>query len=102
METLAGAIVMLATATAVPLPVADGAVCVANGRTFAQGEFACIELPCQTPYLARCGMVLNNSSWQKISDQCPITRLDRHGVAVAQMEMSVRVGDAAREATCRR
>jgi hypothetical protein len=102
METLAGAIVLLATATAVPLPVADGPVCVANGRTFAQGELACIELPCQTPYLARCGMVLNNSSWQKVSDQCPITRFDRDGVAVAQM--SARAGNAWQEdeVTCRR
>jgi hypothetical protein len=53
--------------------ISAGPVCVANGREYAQGETACITLPCQTPYLARCGQVLNNSSWKKISDACPST-----------------------------
>lgn len=53
--------------------ISAGPVCVANGREYAQGETACIALPCQTPYLARCGHVLNNSSWKKIADTCPST-----------------------------
>lgn len=52
----------------------SGPVCVANGREYAQGETACITLPCQAPHLARCSKVLNNSSWKKISDACPSTR----------------------------
>ena len=55
--------------------------CRANGRSYAQGETACIRLPCSEPKLARCEMVLNNASWTKIADGCPTTALPgpRHG-----------------------
>jgi hypothetical protein len=46
--------------------------CMANGRTFHHGEIACLRLP-SGPQLARCGMVLNNSSWIKLQDGCPST-----------------------------
>lgn len=44
--------------------------CLANGRTYRHGEIACLKLP-NGSQLARCDMVLNNSSWKKISDGCP-------------------------------
>jgi hypothetical protein len=45
--------------------------CVANGRAFHHGEIACLRLP-SGPQLAQCGMVLNNSSWIKLQDGCPL------------------------------
>jgi hypothetical protein len=45
--------------------------CMANGRVFHHGEIACLRLP-SGAQLARCGMVLNNSSWIKLQDGCPV------------------------------
>jgi hypothetical protein len=47
--------------------------CIANGRTFHHGEIACLRLP-SGPQLAQCGMVLNNSSWIKLQDGCPLAK----------------------------
>jgi hypothetical protein len=47
-------------------------MCRANGQWYSQGEIACIQPPCMEPRLSRCGMVLNNSAWEKIEDGCPI------------------------------
>lgn len=44
--------------------------CLANGQTFEQGQVACLMLPSGSQ-LARCEMVLNNSSRTKIQDGCP-------------------------------
>ncbi|MEX0953747.1 MAG: hypothetical protein WDZ83_00885 [Rhizobiaceae bacterium] len=45
--------------------------CVAAGKKYQLGEVACLSLP-EGKRLARCGMVLNNSSWTKIEDACPL------------------------------
>lgn len=44
--------------------------CRANGRLYRHGELACLRLP-TGDQLARCDMVLNNSAWKKVSDDCP-------------------------------
>jgi hypothetical protein len=49
--------------------------CRANGRSFEQGEVACLRLPNGTE-LARCGKELNNSSWKKVQDGCPSAAAD--------------------------
>ena len=41
-----------------------------DGRIFQQGELACIKTA-KGPRLARCEMVLNNSSWTVVRDDCP-------------------------------
>lgn len=48
--------------------------CLANGTRYAEGSVVCIRLPSGS-WLARCGKVLNNTSWQKIQDGCPTTLL---------------------------
>ncbi len=45
-------------------------LCRANGRTYEQGQIACLALTGEKQ-LARCEMVLNNSSWKKIQNGCP-------------------------------
>jgi hypothetical protein len=57
----------------------SGPMCRANGQWYLQGEIACIQPPCMEPRLSRCGMVLNNSAWQKIQDGCPITAAPEDG-----------------------
>jgi hypothetical protein len=52
--------------------------CIANGRTFHHGEIACLRLP-SGPQLAQCGMVLNNSSWIKLQDGCPVAETRQDG-----------------------
>lgn len=41
-----------------------------DGTFFQQGELACIRTA-KGPRLARCEMVLNNSSWTVVRDDCP-------------------------------
>ncbi len=64
---------VVALATTLCLPVAASAApecqCRANGKTFAQGETACLAMP-DGPRLARCEMVLNNSSWKVLDRPC--------------------------------
>jgi hypothetical protein len=53
-----------------PAPAMADCQCRANGRSFEQGQVACLKLPAGTQ-LARCGKELNNSSWTKLQDGCP-------------------------------
>ncbi|RWM14474.1 MAG: hypothetical protein E5X53_26485 [Mesorhizobium sp.] len=48
--------------------------CLANGKAFQIGQVACLTLSGRS-HLARCDMVLNNTSWTKIRDECPRTTL---------------------------
>ncbi|MBY8915592.1 hypothetical protein KUG85_01385 [Nitratireductor sp. L1-7-SE] len=62
-----------ALAVALSLPVAGASAaecqCRANGSAFRQGETTCLALP-DGPRLARCEMVLNNSSWKILDQAC--------------------------------
>ena len=64
--TLAMAIAALAIAT----PVLAAQECLANGKSFQVGQVACLTIAGES-HLARCEMVLNNTSWTKIHDDCP-------------------------------
>ncbi len=46
--------------------------CVSNGEFFVQGEHTCIKTN-QGYRLARCDMVLNNTSWVMTGESCPLT-----------------------------
>ncbi|MER8520739.1 hypothetical protein NKI56_26180 [Mesorhizobium sp. M0622] len=61
---------ILVFAALVATPARAECQCLANGRTFHHGEFACLQLP-SGPELAQCDMVLNISSWKKIQSGCP-------------------------------
>lgn len=49
--------------------------CVANGKEYQVGETACLGPP-GSPYIARCGWVLNNTSWTRIADGCPAAQTE--------------------------
>ena len=69
--TLAMASATLAMATATPVLAAQE--CLANGKSFQVGQVACLTLGDES-HLARCEMVLNNTSWTKIHDDCPAAK----------------------------
>ena len=48
-----------------------GPLCRNAGNTYAVGEFACIAACHQQRRLARCDVVLNNTSWTYVSETCP-------------------------------
>ncbi|TIS99659.1 MAG: hypothetical protein E5W72_14035 [Mesorhizobium sp.] len=58
-------------------PAFADAECLANGKSFQIGQVACLTLSGQS-HLARCDMVLNNTSWTKIRDDCPENMLAPH------------------------
>lgn len=68
-----GRITFLAVVSAIlfaSAPAFAECTCRANGQNYAEGQLACIHLPSGS-YIARCGKVLNNTSWVKVSDGCP-------------------------------
>jgi len=60
----------LALAFAAPEPTLAAQACLANGKSFKVGETACLAIAGER-YLARCDIVLNNTSWTKVKDDCP-------------------------------
>ena len=56
-------------AMAFAAPALAAPTCLANGKSYGVGEQACLVLASGS-HLARCDMVLNNTSWTKIGDQC--------------------------------
>lgn len=47
-------------------------LCAANGTRYGTGAVVCIRSPAGD-WLGRCGKVLNNSSWIRLGDGCPMT-----------------------------
>lgn len=47
-------------------------MCAANGTRYETGAVVCIRSPAGD-WLGRCGKVLNNPSWEKLADGCPVT-----------------------------
>ncbi|ESX74222.1 MULTISPECIES: hypothetical protein [unclassified Mesorhizobium] len=59
------------------MPAVAAPLCLANGKSFQIGQMACLTLAGQS-HLARCEMVLNNTSWTKQRDGCPENTLAPH------------------------
>ena len=66
-----------ALAMAAATPAFAAQECLANGKSFQLGQVACLTIAGQS-HLARCDMVLNNTSWTKIQDGCPENTLAPH------------------------
>jgi hypothetical protein len=48
--------------------------CVGNGKRIKEGGVVCLQIGSSQRYLARCERNLNNTSWKKIADGCPISQ----------------------------
>ncbi len=46
--------------------------CVANGQRIELGKLFCIKTASGKEFLARCERVLNNTSWKRVQDSCPM------------------------------
>jgi hypothetical protein len=66
-----------ALAMAVATPAFAAPVCLANAKSFQIGQVACLTLAGKS-HLARCDVVLNNTSWTKVQDDCPGNTLSPH------------------------
>ncbi|WP_246691107.1 MULTISPECIES: hypothetical protein [unclassified Mesorhizobium] len=51
--------------------------CLANGKSYEIGQVACLTVSDQS-HMARCDLVLNNTSWTKIGDTCPDSTMKPH------------------------
>jgi len=60
----------IAAAPLLATPALAAQECLANGKSFQVGQVACLTIAGES-HLARCDMVLNNTSWTKIHDDCP-------------------------------
>jgi len=49
--------------------------CLGNGKRIKEGGVICLQIGSSQRYLARCERNLNNTSWKKISDGCPVARM---------------------------
>ncbi|TGQ69885.1 hypothetical protein EN829_029375 [Mesorhizobium sp. M00.F.Ca.ET.186.01.1.1] len=67
----------LAIAMAAPAAAFAAQECLANGKSYQVGQVACLTVADQS-HLARCDMVLNNTSWTKIGDSCPANTMAPH------------------------
>ncbi|PZV35279.1 hypothetical protein B5V02_28395 [Mesorhizobium kowhaii] len=67
----------LAFAMAAPAAAFADQECLANGKSYPVGQVACLTIADQS-HLARCDMVLNNTSWTKVGDSCPENTMAPH------------------------
>ena len=49
--------------------------CLGNGKRIKEGGVICLQIGSSQRYLARCERNLNNTSWKKISDGCPVSQM---------------------------
>jgi len=49
--------------------------CLGNGKRIKEGSVICLQIGSSQRYLARCERNLNNTSWKKISDGCPVSQI---------------------------
>lgn len=69
--------IAVAIAMATPPAALAAQECLANGKSYQVGQVACLTIADQS-HLARCDMVLNNTSWTKVGDKCPGNTMAPH------------------------
>lgn len=74
LDTLLVIFLTVATSLLPSLALADCTCVNKGGALYHLGERACINVNGNS-YLAECQMNLNNTSWEKIEEGCPITGL---------------------------
>ncbi|ESY32258.1 hypothetical protein X749_03560 [Mesorhizobium sp. LNJC391B00] len=67
----------LAFAMASPAAALADQQCLANGKSYQVGQVTCLTVSDKS-HMARCDLVLNNTSWTKIGDTCPDSTIKPH------------------------
>ena len=57
--------------------------CLGNGKRVKEGGVICLQIGSSQRYLARCERNLNNTSWKKISDGCPVANMSSPAASTA-------------------
>ncbi|MBO6725532.1 MAG: hypothetical protein JJ911_07720 [Rhizobiaceae bacterium] len=81
MKTLLLGLLMAGLLAVYAAPARADCQCVAQGKKYGLGEVACLKLP-GGDRLARCSMVLNNSSWTPLQQACPFAMADVEPLSV--------------------
>lgn len=55
--------------------------CLGNGKRVKEGSVLCLQIGSSQRYLARCERNLNNTSWEKITDGCPVSQMSPSGTS---------------------
>lgn len=79
----AGIVAAAGLSVAFPAFAGQDCECIGNGKRVKEGGVICLQIGSSQRYLARCERNLNNTSWKKISDGCPMTRQTPQSFAVA-------------------
>lgn len=58
-----------------PVMAGQDCECLGNGKRIKEGGVICLQIGSSQRYLARCERNLNNTSWKKISDGCPVSEV---------------------------
>jgi hypothetical protein len=58
-----------------PASAGQDCECLGNGKRVKEGSVICLQIGSSQRYLARCERNLNNTSWKKITDGCPVSQL---------------------------
>lgn len=74
-------------------PARADCTCRANGQDYPEGQLTCIRLSSGS-YIARCGKVLNNTSWIKVTDGCP--QADAGEISYPERPVETRLTSTAR------
>nr|WP_292869200.1 hypothetical protein [Mesorhizobium sp.] len=69
--------IAVAVALATPAAAFAAQECLANGKSYQVGQVACLTIADRS-HLARCDMVLNNTSWTKVDAKCPGNTMAPH------------------------
>jgi len=67
--------VTVAYLSAAPAFAGQDCECLGNGKRVKEGSVVCLQIGSSQRYLARCERNLNNTSWKKITDGCPVSQL---------------------------
>ena len=66
---------VVAIGLASPAIAGQDCECLGNGKRVKEGGVICLQIGSSQRYLARCERNLNNTSWKKISDGCPVSEM---------------------------
>lgn len=70
---------------AAPALAGQDCECLGNGKRVKEGSVICLQIGSSQRYLARCERNLNNTSWKKITDGCPVSQLPNASSGMSTM-----------------
>lgn len=76
---------VVSTLPIAPASAGQDCECIGNGKRIKEGGVICLQIGSSQRYLARCERNLNNTSWKKISDNCPVSQVSPVLMTIADL-----------------